>query len=173
MGYHLRLPWCSDGNIYYMHYSISLCGGLWHLSRPQKRMYYGMKKHPDISQFYKRRFTKILIPYFLVSIPALCWNDLFFEKTGIKAFFSDIFFYSFFTRGMAWFWYILLICFCYLIFPFIFRVLDKAPDEESEQIKAFSAISIWLYYVFHFSVLVALLVNTPMKSALYPMVHMV
>ena len=33
-------------------------------------LYYAMKKHPDISQFYKRRFTKILIPYFLVSIPA-------------------------------------------------------------------------------------------------------
>ena len=119
-------------------------------------LYYAMKKHPDISQFYKRRFTKILIPYFLVSIPARCWNDLFFEKTGIKAFFSDIFFYSFFTRGMAWFWYILLICFCYLIFPFIFRVLDKAPDEESEQMR--------LINLFTFFTMIAIVVQLSNKG---------
>lgn len=135
-------------------------------------LYYAMKKHPDISQFYKRRFTRILIPYFLIAIPALCWNDFLFDKTGVKAFFSDLSFYSFFTRGMSWFWYILLICFCYLIFPFIFRAIDKAPDEESEQmriinlftfftmitfvirypIKSCLIIPIWPYYVFPFSV---------------------
>lgn len=111
-------------------------------------LYYAMKKHPDISQFYKRRFTRILIPYFLIAIPALCWNDFLFDKTGVKAFFSDLSFYSFFTRGMSWFWYILLICFCYLIFPFIFRAIDKAPDEESEQMRIINLFTFFTVITF-------------------------
>ena len=111
-------------------------------------LYYAMKKHPDISQFYKRRFTRILIPYFLIAIPALCWNDFLFDKTGVKAFFSDLSFYSFFTRGMSWFWYILLICFCYLIFPFIFRAIDKAPDEESEQMRIINLFAFFTMITF-------------------------
>lgn len=111
-------------------------------------LYYAMKKHPDISQFYKRRFTRILIPYFLIAIPALCWNDFLFDKTGVKAFFSDLSFYSFFTRGMSWFWYILLICFCYLIFPFIFRAIDKAPDEESEQMRIINLFTFFTMITF-------------------------
>ena len=111
-------------------------------------LYYAMKKHPDISQFYKRRFTRILIPYFLIAIPALCWNDFLFDKTGVKAFFSDLSFYSFFTRGMSWFWYILLICFCYLIFPFILRAIDKAPDEESEQMRIINLFTFFTMITF-------------------------
>ena len=111
-------------------------------------LYYAMKKHPDISQFYKRRFTRILIPYFLIAIPALCWNDFLFDKTGVKAFFSDLSFYSFFTRGMSWFWYILLICFCYLIFPFIFRAIDKAPYEESEQMRIINLFTFFTMITF-------------------------
>ena len=111
-------------------------------------LYYAMKKHPDISQFYKRRFTRILIPYFLIAIPALCWNDFLFDKTGVKAFFSDLSFCSFFTRGMSWFWYILLICFCYLIFPFIFRAIDKAPDEESEQMRIINLFTFFTMITF-------------------------
>ena len=111
-------------------------------------LYYAMKKHPDISQFYKRRFTRILIPYFLIAIPALCWNDFLFDKTGVKAFFSDLSFYSFFTRGMSWFWDILLICFCYLIFPFIFRAIDKAPDEESEQMRIINLFTFFTMITF-------------------------
>lgn len=111
-------------------------------------LYYAMKKHPDISQFYKRRFTRILIPYFLIAIPALCWNDFLFDKTGVKAFFSDLSFYSFFTRGMSWFWYILLICFCYLIFPFIFRAIDKAPNEESEQMRIINLFTFFTMITF-------------------------
>lgn len=111
-------------------------------------LYYAMKKHPDISQFYKRRFTRILIPYFLIATPALCWNDFLFDKTGVKAFFSDLSFYSFFTRGMSWFWYILLICFCYLIFPFIFRAIDKAPDEESEQMRIINLFTFFTMITF-------------------------
>ena len=111
-------------------------------------LYYAMKKHPDISQFYKRRFTRILIPYFLIAIPALCWNDFLCDKTGVKACFSDLSFYSFVTRGMSWFWYILLICFCYLIFPFIFRAIDKAPDEESEQMRIINLFTFFTMITF-------------------------
>ena len=57
---------------------------------------------------------------------------------------------------MAWFWYILLICFCYLIFPFIFRVLDKAPDEESEQMR--------LINLFTFFTMIAIVVQLSNKG---------
>ena len=49
---------------------------------------------------------------------------------------------------MSWFWYILLICFCYLIFPFIFRAIDKAPDEESEQMRIINLFTFFTMITF-------------------------
>ncbi len=98
-------------------------------------LYYSMKKKPNISQFYKRRFTKILIPYFLVAIPTLFVNDLIHDSSGILTYIADLSFYSFFTNGFSRFWYILLILVCYLIFPFVFEMVEEAHDHSTEKMR--------------------------------------
>ena len=98
-------------------------------------LYYSMKKKPDIHQFYKRRFTKILIPYFLVAIPTFFMNDIIHAHTGFNEYLADLSFYSFFTDGVARFWYILLILVCYLIFPFVFEMAEESNNRSTEKMR--------------------------------------
>lgn len=114
-------------------------------------LYYSMKKKPDVRTFYKRRFIKILIPYLLIATPALIWRDLFFSDLGVKVFLKDISFITFFTEGKTWFWYILMICFCYLIFPYIFRLVESCSDEEMEDMRMMS--------IFTFFTLIAMMIQ--------------
>ena len=55
-------------------------------------LYYSWKKRAELKSFYQRRFVKILIPYFLVAVPAWIWLDLIEEHNGLVKMFSDLFF---------------------------------------------------------------------------------
>lgn len=87
-------------------------------------LYYSFKKNPNIKQFFKKRFSKILIPYLIISIPAWYIKDILLLKTSWIQYFKDVLFISFFESGYKWFWYILMIMICYLIFPYIFTFID-------------------------------------------------
>ena len=49
--------------------------------------------------------------------------------------FSDLFFLTFFVGENKWFWYILLCGFCYLIFPYIFDVIEKVRDHTEAKMR--------------------------------------
>lgn len=119
-------------------------------------LYFSMKKNPSLENFFKKRFSRILIPYFIVAIPAWIWKDIFFKKLGIKAFFKDLFFVTFFQDGQKWFYYIILMAFCYLIFPYIFRIVESSQDEETEDMRMMS--------LFTFSTLISLLIQDCCKD---------
>lgn len=104
-------------------------------------LYFSFKKRPDIGSFYKKRFTKILIPYCLIAIPALAWKDLHIKSEGIIYFIKDFFFILFFQEGKTWFWYILLICICYFIFPYVFAIFESAQNRIAEQMYMMSIFS--------------------------------
>lgn len=91
-------------------------------------LYYSMKKNPDIFEFYKRRLVKIIIPYFLVAFPAWIWFDLVIQHLGIKEVFKDFTFQTM-CSGTRWYWYIFMILICYLIFPYIFHIVEEAGNE--------------------------------------------
>lgn len=91
-------------------------------------LYYSMKKNPDIKAFYKRRLIRIVIPYVLVALPAWIGRDFFYRKTGLWEFIKDFTFLSF-KNGERWYWYILMILVCYLIFPYIFRIVEAAKNQ--------------------------------------------
>ncbi len=119
-------------------------------------LYFSMKKNPSLQNFFKKRFSRILIPYFIVAIPAWLWKDIFFKKLGFKVFFKDLFFITFFENGQKWFYYVFLMAFCYLIFPYIFRIVESCPDEETEDMRMMS--------LFTFSTLLSLLIQDCCKD---------
>lgn len=92
-------------------------------------LYFSMKKGPDLLQFYMRRFTRVLVPYVLVAVPVIYWRQIIFYQEGMKSFW-EIFAVPLSTR---WFWYIWLICFCYLIFPYVFDMFESAQNRIQEQ----------------------------------------
>lgn len=104
-------------------------------------LYYSFKKNSNIKDFYKKRFTKILIPYFIVAIPAITINNLVILKLGIVDVFKDLSFLSLFLEGKVWFWYIFFICVCYLIFPYIYKVFDTSKDEITDHMRLITLVS--------------------------------
>lgn len=104
-------------------------------------LYYSFKKKPDKKFFWKKRFWKILVPYFLVAIPAWGIKDILIFKLGFKQFIKDVLFISFFEDGNIWFWYILMIVVCYLIFPYIFEFID-GENSNNKMINIFVFITV-------------------------------
>lgn len=104
-------------------------------------LYYSFKKNQNLGTFFKKRFTRILIPYFIVSIPAWYIKDFLIEDKGLVHFLKDLFFISFFESGRIWFWYILMILVCYLIFPYIFDFINR-PGSFSKVINVFIFITV-------------------------------
>lgn len=110
-------------------------------------LYYSWKKNPNLKGFYKRRFSRILIPYFIIAIPAWGWRDLIFQQEGILQFLKDLFFVSLFEEGQTWIWYIAICLICYLAFPYVYEVLEKAIDTTTEKM-----------YVLQFTMAITMLV---------------
>lgn len=107
-------------------------------------LYYSMKINPDVASFYKRRLVKILIPYVLVAFPAWIWLDFVCQNHGIARFCMDFTFVTMYS-GTRWFWYILMILLCYLIFPYLFHIVERSSDEveaEMWQFAMFAAIAV-------------------------------
>ena len=117
-------------------------------------LYYSMKRAPGrrLRDFYKHRFMKILIPYLLIAVPALFWRDLLLEGRTVGYYISDIFFVTFFREGRLWFWYIALICFCYLIFPWLFSAVDDSRDDITAQFRTLSLFCLITVIALLFSV---------------------
>ena len=97
-------------------------------------LYYSFKKRPDKAYFYKHHIIRVLIPYILVALPAYFWRDVIFLDLGKKRFLKDFLFLNFFTGDDIWFWYILMIIFCYLVFPYISKMFDDAKSESAESV---------------------------------------
>ena len=123
-GYYVR-----DSRIIYLFYKYIRSSGVdMFLLLSGVGLYFSWKKTPVIRTFYLKRYTRILVPYFLVAIPAWIWLDVFYLNAGWGKFFEDLFFLTFFFEQTRWFWYILMIGFCYLVFPYLFAVVETAGE---------------------------------------------
>lgn len=98
-------------------------------------LYFSWKRRPEAGQFYRKRLVRLLVPYFVIAIPAwIAWYMLN-DKTSPLAFLVDLFFVSFFTSGQRWMWYILMATICYLIFPLVYDVVEGARDRGGELVR--------------------------------------
>lgn len=87
-------------------------------------LYYSFSKNPNISEFYKRRIIRVVIPYIFISGFFWILQDIFLEKDIIQ-FVKDFMLISFWTQGIIRVWYIALILLLYILYPLIYRFLFK------------------------------------------------
>ncbi|MBQ8935585.1 MAG: acyltransferase, partial [Oscillospiraceae bacterium] len=106
-------------------------------------LFYSMKRKPNIplGRFYWRRYAKILIPYILVAVPSMLWQDILVNHESMLYFLKELSFVTLFQQGRTWYWYILMIGLCYLIFPYLFQLVDQAADDMTAQMRVMTLFS--------------------------------
>lgn len=86
-----------------------------------------------ILDFYKKRFLRILIPYYIIILLIYFVNKIIplYPETGLYALFGHLFFYKMFDESIIFslgdhFWFISTIIQFYLIYPLIIYLRNKA-----------------------------------------------
>ena len=87
--------------------------------------YYSYSRQPDILNYYKRRATRVLIPYAILAVPFWFMKDAILAKAGAAEYFKDLFFFTFFTDAEHALWFIGFILAMYLILPVVYQLLYK------------------------------------------------
>lgn len=90
-------------------------------------LYFSFKKNPNLPQFYKRRYVRILPAFFVVAIPEtlwFCWA--LHSKASFWMHMSGI---TWITSGHRTFWYVYLLCALYLAFPLFFKLIEGAKSD--------------------------------------------
>ncbi|MEL6925276.1 MAG: acyltransferase, partial [Bacteroidota bacterium] len=109
-----------------------------------------MSKKQTLINFYKRRFTKVYLPYFLVLTICLLTNFLIpiYPNDGVEAYLAGIFLYQMFYEGFmeafgGHFWFISAIIQFYLLFPLISWCHQKLGDRIFLLISTLISIAYW------------------------------
>lgn len=129
---------------YFINYYISSSGVDVFLVVSGLGLYYSFSKNNKLSTFFKKRVTKIIIPYLVIAGPALIWSNFVFNHFTLGRFIQDITFVTLFTKGITWYWYILISLICYIIFPKLFSFFAEAKDKSTEQIRLLALITLSL-----------------------------
>ncbi len=143
-----------DGFVYLFYKYIHSSGVDLFLMLSGLGLYFSWKKKPPVKAFYRKRFERILIPYAIVAVPAWLWLDIIYEKAGALSFLGDISFISFFFEEKRWFWYILMAAVCYVIFPYIFKVIEEAGNKTGEWMRVaglccFTTVILMMLQLYH------------------------
>lgn len=86
-------------------------------------LYYSMKKHPQQStkSFYKKRFNRLIKIYILVCIPFF----ILMKATNNYSIEELIKQLLFINKNVNSFWFLLVIAICYLVYPILYRLIQK------------------------------------------------
>ncbi|MDO4485182.1 MAG: acyltransferase [Bacillota bacterium] len=91
-------------------------------------LYYSFYNNNNIGTFYKKRYKRILVPYLIVASVFWAFKDFKFQGEGLKEYLQDISFVTFFTDGVHTIWFIALMIVLYLLFPVIYKLLDREKN---------------------------------------------
>lgn len=90
-------------------------------------LYYSLHKNPDLFGFYKKRLSRLLIPWLVLSFPY--WMAYAQIKQNVSIF--DLILHytglSFWIKGTTTIWYVAFIIPMYAIYPAVFRIQNKNP----------------------------------------------
>lgn len=96
------------------------------------------KKHNYLKDgwrnYFRRRFTRILIPYFIICVPYYLWSSIFESGGGLVhkslSFIANISSASFWINGTQTTWYAYGIIVFYLLFPLLYSLITKANTKQ-------------------------------------------
>ena len=83
-------------------------------------LYYAWTKQPPLSDFYARRFVRLLVPYVLIAVPYWVWRDLYLHK---GSFLLDVTQLCLPLNGTISTWYVPAMASMYLLYPLIAKFL--------------------------------------------------
>lgn len=93
-------------------------------------LYYSYSKDPDPARFYRKRFTRVLIPYLLCAGPYWYVRDVILREEELIRVPMDFFFITFFKEGQRMIWFICFIVLGYLFYPLIYRFLYETEKQK-------------------------------------------
>lgn len=96
--------------------------------------YYFKRKNGKVNlkTYYVKRLSRVLIEYLLIAVPGVLIRRLLVQDLGFWMVVKDLTFINFFRIGDTWYWYIFMICVCYLLFPLLYRFVDTADTAWKE-----------------------------------------
>lgn len=83
-------------------------------------LYFAWSKKPRLTDFYARRFLRLLVPYVIFAVPYWVWRDLYLHR---GSFLLDVTQLSLPLQGIITTWYIPAIAAMYLLYPLIAKVI--------------------------------------------------
>lgn len=120
-------------------------------------LYYSYKNSlgkRNVFKFYLVRLIRVLLPYLIVAIPADYVRRVIYQGKEPMEIVRDLTFYNFYDNGENWYWYIGMICACYLIFPILFHIVDRTTNIVEEtifNILVIALISLLAYGLFRYN----------------------
>ena len=88
-------------------------------------LYYSMTKNCGISEFYSRRFKRVLEPYLIFGLFFWVFYDFIYYPQSIGRFLLDYSLLAFWFVENHHFWYLSVCIPMYLIFPLIFQIVKE------------------------------------------------
>ena len=88
-------------------------------------LYYSMCNNPDIKTFYIKRLKRVVIPYLFFGMAYWFIRDFVIYPKSFLRYVLDVLLVSFWTSGNKVFWYIAFILVAYMLFPFVFRLMNR------------------------------------------------
>ena len=83
-------------------------------------IFYSLSKNERLSDFYLRRFKRVILPYLLFGIVFWFVKDVLVMKLSIRELVLDFSTISFWIKGTRTFWYVSFIAILYLISPALY-----------------------------------------------------
>ena len=88
-------------------------------------LFFSLSKDRGTLSFYRRRFTRVMIPALVISLPYFFVNDILMKHRSVLTFCEDWSTLSFWTHGNKSVWFVSLLVVLYLVYPLIFRIQQK------------------------------------------------
>ena len=88
-------------------------------------LYFSYTKNSNTNEFYKKRFTRILIPYLMYAPIVWLIKDCIINGKPFTKWFYDLSLASFWLSGNRHIWFIGAICLFYALFPLLYAVVTS------------------------------------------------
>ena len=88
-------------------------------------LFFSLKNNNDISRFYSRRLTKVLVPYIIYAPIAWFIIDITLQNLNISSLVYDLSMLSFWFDGTKTIWFIPFILMMYVAFPLVYNMIEK------------------------------------------------